>query len=435
MRPRSIAPALSPHISGQSVVRIDGKDYYLGKHNSPEALARYAVLIAEYQAGGLKLPDDFDTVSLSQKVASLLGASKAITATHQADEPILVRHVTESYKQHVQKVYANSPSDMQRMVGVCKDIEASDGGLIANEYGPRALQRQRQRWVESGKSRKYCNTLTNNAKRMFKWAISQELISENVITRLLTVEPLREGKTEARETAKVKPVSLAHVVATSMELPPVLKAMLRIHVATGMRPSELCNLSPGQIDKCGPEWIYRPVKHKNRSKGKTRAIPILGDAKEALIDYMNRSPDSFCFSPAESVAWMQAAKRANRKSKVQPSQQSRAKDNPLVHPGSQYTPDSYRRAIARAAKRAMVPPWFPYQLRHLNLTEIRNALGAEHAQAMGGHSRIDMTEVYAKQSLDRAIEAARRAPTLMIGEASNSVVGVGENRESQATDI
>ena len=117
MRPRSIAPALSPHISGQSVVRIDGKDYYLGKHNSPEALARYAVLIAEYQAGGLKLPDDFDTDSLSQKVASLLGASKAITATHQADEPILVRHVTESYKHHVQKVYANSPSDMQRMVG------------------------------------------------------------------------------------------------------------------------------------------------------------------------------------------------------------------------------------------------------------------------------------------------------------------------------
>ena len=62
--------------------------------------------------------------------------------------------------------------------------------------------------------------------------------------------------------------------------------------------------------------------------------------------------------------------------------------------------------------RANVEPWYPYQLRHLNLTEIRDAFGVEHAQALGGHSRIDMTEVYAKQSERRAIEAARHAPKL-----------------------
>ena len=58
-RPKAKAPARRYHISGQSVV-TDGKDYYLGKHDSLESIARYAVLIGFYQAGGLRLPEDFD---------------------------------------------------------------------------------------------------------------------------------------------------------------------------------------------------------------------------------------------------------------------------------------------------------------------------------------------------------------------------------------
>ena len=87
-------------------------------------------------------------------------------------------------------------------------------------------------------------------------------------------------------------------------------------------------------------------------------------------------------------------------------------ESPRVKPGEKYTQDSYRRAIARACKRAKVDQWYPYQLRHLNLTEVRDALSAEHAQAIGGHSRIDMTNTYAKAKIGKAIEAAKHAPTL-----------------------
>ncbi len=38
VRPKSKAPALRYHLSGQSVVTIDGRDVYLGKHDSPEAI-------------------------------------------------------------------------------------------------------------------------------------------------------------------------------------------------------------------------------------------------------------------------------------------------------------------------------------------------------------------------------------------------------------
>ena len=411
-RPRSKVPQLRYHISGQSVVSIDGKDFYLGKHESAESVVKHAVLISAYQSGGLKLPDGFDQETLYLRAKALETMPNELVASHQASLPILVKHVTASYRVHLKKTYANSKADLARRLGICNDIDNHDGSLQAKAYGPKALQRQRDRWVDSGKSRNYCNTLTNNAVRMFRFAVGEELVDSSVWERLKSIEPLREGQTEAPETSPVRPVALADVRATAKELPPVLKAMVRIQVATGMRPSELCGMRPGDIDRAGTEWMYRPPHHKNKRKGKSRAIPILGDAKEALIDYMNRHPEAFCFSPSESVAWQNANKRANRQTKVQPSQLDRSKENPEVQAGDAYTPTSYRRAITRAATRAKVSPWFPYQLRHLNLTEIRDSLGVEHAQAMGGHSRIDMTEVYAKVSEAKAIEAAKHAPTL-----------------------
>jgi len=135
--------------------------------------------------------------------------------------------------------------------------------------------------------------------------------------------------------------------------------MIRVHLGTGMRPSELCRIKPCDIDRSGDVWVYRPTKHKTANRGKVKAVPILGDAREALTDYLNRSPESFCFSPAEAVAYWQAEKRTARKSKVQPSQQSRAVASPRKVPGDHYTPHSYRQSIQRAAKRAGVEKWHP----------------------------------------------------------------------------
>ena len=71
-RPKSQLPALRFHLSGQSVVRIDGQDFYLGKHGSPESLARYAVLVAEYQRGGLSLPPGFGVSDIDKLAGPLI---------------------------------------------------------------------------------------------------------------------------------------------------------------------------------------------------------------------------------------------------------------------------------------------------------------------------------------------------------------------------
>lgn len=411
-RPKVEVPQLRYHVSGQAFVRIGGVNYYLGKHGSPESFARYAVLIREYQANGMSLPEGFT----SQTLKSLTeGFEIPQSPIRLEDTPILVKHVTAAYREHAMKVYAGVKSEKQRIEQICRDIERSDGEMQADQYGPKALSRQRQRWVDSGKSRTYCNRLACYAVRMFRWAVAEELVSEAVLVRLSALEPLRFGQTEAPEREKRQPVPLAVVKRTVAELSPVLRDMVRVQVATGMRPSELCTMRPCDIDRSGADWIYRPEHHKNKSKGKSRSIPILGDARQVVEDYLNRDPKAYLFSPSESVAWWQAKKRSERKSKVQPSQTSRAKADPEVQPGERYTQDSYRRAINRACKRAKVPQWYPYQIRHLALSEIRDSIGVEHAQAMGGHSRVDMTEVYAKVSERKAIEAAKHAPTLSMG--------------------
>ncbi len=195
-RPKAKAPTLRSHLSGQSVVTLDGRDFYLGKHDSPESLARYAVLIGIYQAGGLKLPEDFDAELLDAKASFL--APPAPQPSQQAKQTLLVRHVTASYREHITSKY---PDEVFRMTKLLDDIDKHEGDTPADDYGPLALQRQR--WIDAGNARVYCNRLNNAVVRMFKYAVSQELVKSETWQRLKSVEPLRIGRTSGRKRLRL----------------------------------------------------------------------------------------------------------------------------------------------------------------------------------------------------------------------------------------
>jgi integrase len=401
-RPKSQMPALQHHISGNAVCKIDGTTYYLGKYGSAESLARYAVLIREYQVNGLRVPDSIDLDSMIQ-------VPPEQHVENQVSDPITVKHVATVYHEHAKAIYAEGSKDLARIKKLTDELIEHYGEVLADEFGPRALKEQRKRWIDAGNSRKYCNRLTNGVIRMYKHAVAEELVDQSAWQRLRSLEPLRAGQTTAREIEPIQPADIAQVRATAAFLSPVLKAMLRIHIATGMRPSELCRMRPMDIDRTGDVWMYRPPKHKTASRGKARAIPIVGDAQDALVDYLNRKPSSCCFSPAESMSWFRAKQRSERKGY---GSYKKRKSNPVKQPGDCYDSHSYRRAIQNAAAAAKVAKWHPYQLRHLAGTIVRDALGPEAAQALLGHANIQMTEHYAKVTERKAIEAARHAPKL-----------------------
>jgi integrase len=188
--------------------------------------------------------------------------------------------------------------------------------------------------------------------------------------------------------------------------------MVRLQLATGMRPSEVCNLRPMDIDKTGEVWMIRPSKHKTANRGIRKAVPLLGVSREIVENYLNRSPESYLFSPAEAVQWLNSKKRAERKTKVQPSQVCRKKKNPMKPPRDHYDSQSYGRAITRACKRAGIEHWTLYQLRHAAATKVTDELGVEFAAALLGHTNIKMTEHYSRTAERQSIEAAKKAPRI-----------------------
>ena len=119
----------------------------------------------------------------------------------------------------------------------------------------------------------------------------------------------------------------------------------------------------------------------------------------------NREPESNYFSARESMLWWRAKWRTLRKAAVQPSQIDRSVPRPKRGPGVVFSRMAYAKAIARACEKGGVPHWHPNQLRHTAATKARAQFGLEAAQAILGHSRADVTQVYAERDSARAIEA------------------------------
>ena len=394
-RRKSEAPGYRYHVSGQAVVTFCGKNFYLGEFNSPESRAKYYALLAEYHANGMKAPPSAET--------------------HQAEAAITVGQVTAEFREHVARKYANNPTHAAFYRDLCRQLELEYGDVPAAEFGPRRLAEVREVFVAGGNCRTYVNRQVRGIVGVFRHAVARELVRPEVIVALDTLEPLRYGQTEARESEPVRPVDIEAVRLTARHLSPTVRAMVRVQAATGMRPGEVCAIRPMDIER-RPDgvWVYRPATHKTKHKGKTRAIPLVGDAKLALKPFLDRPGDAFCFSPADSMAWHREQKRKARKTPEKYGNRpgTNRQESPKREPGGQFNKDSYRRAIARAAAAAGTDHWFPYQLRHTAASVIREAMGVEAAQAVLGHSHAAMTEHYAKQSLDAAIRAAAAGPSV-----------------------
>ena len=84
------------------------------------------------------------------------------------------------------------------------------------------------------------------------------------------------------------------------------------------------------------------------------------------------------------------------------------KRKPKRKPGTQYTSDSYRRAIHRACDKAGIDRWSPNRLRHTKATEVRKQFGLEGAQIILGHASADVSQVYAERDIAKGLEIARR---------------------------
>ena len=222
-RKSSSVPAYCLHRhSGKAIVRIAGRDHYLGPHGSPESRAEYDRLIAEWLACG------------RQSTTSAVAAES---------KSLLVNEVLLAYVEFAEKHYSDGQqvsTEFANLKHAIKPVKQLYGHTAAEHFGPLTLKAIRQRTIEVQKlSRKEINKRIGRIKRVFEWAVSEELIPPSVFEGLRSVDGLRMGRTTARETKPVKLVDDTVVEATLRYTSPQIAAMIQLQRLTGMHPGEV----------------------------------------------------------------------------------------------------------------------------------------------------------------------------------------------------
>ena len=394
-------PAYCLHkASGQAVVRVDGIDHYLGPYGSDESHELYERVIGEWR---------------SKRRSQVDGSPKNVSSPRPVGD-LTVEQVLGLYWRFAKSHYVKDgvpTGELENVKHALRPVRKLYASLPARDFGPLCLKAL-QRWmIENGLCRSVINSRIGKIKRVFRWAVSEQLCPPAVLHGLQAVAGLQRGRTEARESDPVVPVDEDTVAATLPHLPPAVRDMVEFQRLTGCRPGEVGSLRPRDIDRSESVWVYRPGSHKMEHRGRQRLIFVGPRAQTILQPYLLRDADSFCFSPADSQRRRHRELRESRQSKVPPSQRDRSKARPQVKPGERYLKDAYARAIQRACDRAFPPPdelneddrvtwrkdhrWSPNQLRHAAATTIRQQFGLEAAQVVLGHSRADVTQVYAER--------------------------------------
>jgi integrase len=414
-------PGLQHHkASGQAKVRLRGHDVYLGKWGTPEAEAEYRRVIGEFLING-QAPPTPAAPEIELSINELALGFMRFAETHYVKNG----RITDEYS-----CYKSALRPLKELYGLTP----------VSKFGPVALKAVRQKMIDAGWTRGTINHSITRLRHMFKWGVENELVSPTTLQALMAVQGLQQGRCVARETKPVDPVPETIVTTTLRHLSPVVQAMIRLQLLTGMRPGEVCLLRPCDITmQMDRVWVYRPSSHKTEHHDRERRIYIGPEGQEVVRPYIDRDPEAFCFSPREAVAWRRAKLRMSRKSKPTPSQLTRqGKLNARRKPGERFTVSSYRRAIERACEIAFEMPeslrkparfhdrdpketkdekaerlrraaqwreqhcWNPNQLRHSRATAIRERFGVEAAQVVLGHSDPRITQIYAQKNFDLA---------------------------------
>jgi len=181
--------------------------------------------------------------------------------------------------------------------------------------------------------------------------------------------------------------------------------MVQLQLLTGMRPGEVVSMRACDIEMSNAIWVYRPPRHKIEHHGIQREILLGPRAQSVVRGFLSADARGYLFSPEQAEAERNAVRRAARRTPMTPSQaRRRCRTKPKRAPGTRYTIEAYRRAVARACAKAGVPRWSPNQLRHAHATALRKQSGLEAAQVLLEHARLETTQVYAERNRALAAE-------------------------------
>ncbi|WP_339687107.1 site-specific integrase [Gimesia maris] len=388
-KPAKIPSYCKHKASGQAVVHIKGKSHYLGLYGSPESHSKYHQLIAEN-----------------------FGEKRVECSARGRGSDLTVVELIAAYWNHAKSYYVKNgePTSEQYSLKLAfRPLKKLYGHSLVSDFGPLSLEIVRDEMIEAGITRSRINQHVGRIRRMFKWGVAKEMLPVEIYQSLMSLDGLKKGRSSAIESKAVKSVAWSIVKKTLPYLPAQIQAMVRIQMLLGCRPSEIAQLRPCDVfDRDQEVWVYEPESHKSEHRDLDRKIFIGRRAQILLKKWLSRDSEKYCFSPKESREQYDYERSQNRRTPHTPSSRSRRrKKRCKKQPGEKYTTLSYGRAIRNACRKAGVESWSPHQLRHTRATIIRKKHGLEASQVVMGHSKADVTQIYAERNYELAKEVVR----------------------------
>ena len=365
----------------QAYVKLNGKRHYLGEYGTLKSKQKYHELVYQW---------DFN------------GRTPIVP-----DNEIYVLDLIDQYYTwactYYRKPNGELSSQVQRIRNAVIKLKEIFGYSLVSDFTPRHLKIVRQGYIDKGLSRTTINGYISVIKHCFKWGVEEGLVAPEVFGAINVIAGLRKGRSEAKENAPISTISEDIISATTTHTSRQVTSLIWLQLYTGARPGELLDLRPIDIDTSGDIWSFQPARHKTQHHGIQRSILFGKRAQAILTPFLRDRPvHRSLFSPIEAEEQRHLRAKTHRR----PNQQA----TPTISErtlGNVYTIESYRRAIHRACAKAGVTQWSPNQLRHTAATRIRAEYGLEAAQVILGHSKADVTQVYAERDSAKAISVIK----------------------------
>lgn len=192
--------------SGQAIVEIAGKVYYLGPYGSDTSHAEYERLVSAWIRQGR--PARFQPEPNPEATASACTDSRAESVVAPAVEgtpPVLEVGQPLSRPQHLHRSGSSKELTVVQLIArfwryaksrytsygrrtgthenyrpVLRLLRRRFGKEKVSRFGPLALQALREVMIQKGNSRRYINDNIDRVRRVFTWGVSQEIVPPDV---------------------------------------------------------------------------------------------------------------------------------------------------------------------------------------------------------------------------------------------------------------
>lgn len=239
----------------------------------------------------------------------------------------------EDYLPTVEQAYKSArtgrPSPHARLFRqILTQLHDSHGKRPAEAVNGQFLQSFVESRIRAGLKRGTINKHLMVLRQFYAWLLASGHIDATTEAAVARFPKLQAGRTRAAESSPVMPADIEAVRAMLDELTPTVRDMVLVQYICSMRPDEVCQMTPANIDTRDVDiWMYEPTHSKTAYRKKLRIVAILPEARAIIERRMaGRAQSEPIFRADESYEEWKAGQRGA---------------STMIAAGEAYEPDSY----------------------------------------------------------------------------------------------